>query len=215
MGIGTRSMIVAVWLVGVFAVSQVHGDPLGNGAGERHYDRVEARYRLPEVTLRNRDGASVRLRELLNADRPVLVQFIFTSCQSICPMLTAMMSQAQEAIRSAAPASRIVSISIDPEYDTPGRLAAYARKHNAQGDWHFLTGAWPAIRRTMNAFDAMYEGKNKMYHKPYTYMRPAGDGTWVRLTGLMGAQSLANEYRRVLSSAESSVVASERASQQR
>lgn len=138
------------------------------------------------------------LQTLLGADQPIVLQFIFTSCQTICPMLTAMTAQAQTGLRGIDANTRIVSISIDPDYDTPRRMADYAHKFGAEGDWRFLTGDWANIRKVLNAFHAMYAGQNKMNHKPYTFMRPAHSKTWIRLVGLMPARQMANEYRHSL-----------------
>jgi len=155
-------------------------------------------YEIPDVALRNRHGESVALRELLDSDRPVLLQFIFTSCQTVCPMLTATMSQAQERLRDVREDTRIVSISIDPQHDTPQRLRSYAEQYGAEGDWFFLTGSWRAVRRTLNAFGAMYEGGNKMYHEPYTFIRPPEGKRWLRLVETLSAGELVAEYRSVL-----------------
>lgn len=162
---------------------------------DQGYSRTVQSYSIPDVTLRNSDDEKVRLRQILQAgDKPVLLQFIFTSCQTVCPMLTAIMSQAQHDLRQVASDTRIVSISIDPEHDTPVRMRRYAEKYDAQGDWIFLTGDWDSIRKTLNAFDAMYEGGSKMYHKPYTFMRKEPGTRWVRLIGMMGAKQLVGEY---------------------
>lgn len=162
------------------------------------YTRVERSYRIPDVTLRDRQDRSVDLQSLLDDERPLVLQFIFTSCETVCPVLTAMAAQAQEDLRKIAAGTRIVSISLDPDYDTPERLERYAARFGAAGDWRFLTGDWRDIRKTLNAFNAMYEGQNKMYHKPYTFMRAASSDTWVRLVGLMGASTLTAEYRSVV-----------------
>lgn len=171
----------------------------------KNYTRSVQSYQLPEVTLRNHWGKSVELRDLIVDDRPVLLQFIFTSCQTVCPMLTATMARAQDELRNIRADTRIISVSIDPDYDTPERLKRYAAKHGAKGDWVFLTGEWSAVRQTLNAFDAMYEGRNKMYHKPYTFMRFGGGSRWVRLRGLMGANQLVAEYQHFLEEASAQI----------
>jgi len=193
--------ILAGWLaLGLSAVpagpADAHGEADHDGGGD--YARIEADYTTPDVTLRSHEDEPVELQRLLAGDRPVALQFIFTSCQTVCPMITAMMAQAQDELREAAPDLRIVSISMDPGYDTPARLRRYGEKFDAQGDWTFLTGQRSAVRTAMGAFNAKYGGKNKMYHEPYTYFRDAGSDTWVRLNGTMSAGDLTAEFRRVL-----------------
>jgi len=187
-GLGMAFILAAV-LVGPF------GTQAQPAQSEDSFTRTTQSYSVPDVTLRDRGGEPIRLRRVLAGDRPVLVQFIFTTCQTICPMLTATMAQAQEDLRRLQPDTRIVSISIDPEQDTPKRLRRYARSHGAEGDWTFLTGDWDAIRKTLGAFNAMYRGGNKMYHEPYTFIRPASSEQWVRYNGLMSADSLVAEYK--------------------
>ncbi|MCP3980150.1 MAG: SCO family protein [bacterium] len=77
-----------------------------------------------------------------------VVNFIFTRCASICPMLTHSMSSLQERYDAEkVDGIRLISISVDPEYDTPERLAAYAERHGADTSrWDFLTGGEAAVR---------------------------------------------------------------------
>lgn len=90
--------------------------------------------------------------------------------------------------------TRMVSISIDPEYDTPARLADYARLHEARPEWIFLTGGFEDVFEVVRAFDAIYRANNKMYHVPLTFLRQAGGSAWTRLEGLLSAEELAAEY---------------------
>jgi protein SCO1/2 len=78
---------------------------------------------------------------------PTIVGFVFTRCDTICPVITMRMHQIQEktADRKGAPI-KLVSISVDPEYDTPQRLLDYAVRNEADAmRWRFLTGPKPAV----------------------------------------------------------------------
>lgn len=69
-----------------------------------------------------------------------IVDFFFTSCPSICPVMSTEMERVDDAFRNEKDV-QIYSISIDPEFDTPEILASYAQKHLATPDkWFFLTG---------------------------------------------------------------------------
>ncbi|WP_194974155.1 SCO family protein [Aquiflexum lacus] len=69
-----------------------------------------------------------------------IVDFFFTSCPSICPVMSTEMERVDDAFRNEEDV-QIYSISIDPEFDTPEVLASYAQKHLATPDkWFFLTG---------------------------------------------------------------------------
>ena len=89
----------------------------------------------------------------------------------------------------------MVSITIDPEHDTPARLADYARKYEAGKQWRFLTGDLEDVRTVQKAFD-VYRA-NKMWHEPFSFLRAAPQEPWVRLGGFMSAAELAAEIRQL------------------
>ncbi len=68
-----------------------------------------------------------------------IVDFFFTSCPSICPVMSTEMERVDDAFRDREDV-QIYSISIDPTFDTPEVLESYAQKHNASSKWHFLSG---------------------------------------------------------------------------
>lgn len=99
---------------------------------------------LPHFALTERDGAEIGLAELAGA--PWIADFVFTRCQLVCPRLTEKMAELRRRLGSDA-AARSVSISVDPEFDTPEVLARYAEEHGIEGrDWLFLTGEKEAVR---------------------------------------------------------------------
>jgi cytochrome oxidase Cu insertion factor (SCO1/SenC/PrrC family) len=78
---------------------------------------------------------------------PYVVDLIFTHCAAICPRMTAAMNRLENETRSVEDL-QFVSISVDPERDTPEVLASYAARVGAnQERWHFLTGEKPEIWR--------------------------------------------------------------------
>ena len=81
------------------------------------YQRSRASYSVPNVTMVNQDGQRVALPELLDADTPVMLNFIFTSCTAICPAMSAIFARVQTELGSDSVKLRMVSISIDPEHD--------------------------------------------------------------------------------------------------
>lgn len=159
-----------------------------------NYEVTRAPYAAPAITLVNQYGNPVRLDKLLAEDRPTLIQFIFTSCTTICPVMGAVFSGAQGDIASIAPNYRMVSISIDPEYDTPERLREFAARQNANRDWVLLTGSSDDVMTVIKAFDVLYQGDNKMYHQPYTFIRWRKDDDWVRIRGLLSVADLVKEF---------------------
>src|SRR5258705_13893979 len=92
------------------------------GAGD--YPASNGNNCLPEVSLIDQHGSAVSLASLKG--KPVLIDFIYTSCASTCPMLTAKMAAIAHQLGPALGADvRIVSITLDPEHDSPVELAKY------------------------------------------------------------------------------------------
>lgn len=172
----------------------IHGD-IDDYPGQ---ERTVARYTAPDVTLRDQNNERVRLSELLSEDRPAALQFIFTSCSTLCPVLTATMAQAEDELVAMSEDIRLISISIDPEHDTPERLNEYSGMHQAGPNWTFLTGSFDDILQVVRAFDAVYESNNKMYHKPFTYLRSGAEEPWLRIEAILSAGELIEAYGEVL-----------------
>lgn len=153
------------------------------------YARATVTVDVPAVALTDQRGARVDLREALSRPGPVLVQFIFTSCGTICPVLTQTAVATQREVRGLD----VVSISIDPDEDTPARLAAYAQRHRARNDWYFLTGSADDSIAVQRAFGA-YAG-SKMRHLPLSFLRAAPTSEWLRVEGAFTAADLIAEFR--------------------
>lgn len=96
---------------------------------------------LPEFALTERDGSTVTRADLAGA--PWVGDFIFTRCAVYCPRLTVRMKELRERLPGSI---RTVSISVDPDYDTPEVLARYAAQWGIEGRaWLFLTGEREAV----------------------------------------------------------------------
>lgn len=160
-----------------------------------------AEYTVPQVSLIREDGKTVSLPEELNDGRPVVLSFIYTTCTAICPVISQNLAQLQRKLGTDRDRVHLVSVSIDPEQDTPTRLAAYARKYGAGPEWQHYTGTVSASVATQRAFD-VYRG-DKMSHTPVTLLRAAPDKSWVRIEGFATANDLLTEIRSMLASKES------------
>lgn len=162
------------------------------------YARMVASYTLPAVTLQRSDGAAVKFPQELDDGRPVMVNFIYTSCTAICPILSQTFSEVQRRLAAGNEQVHMVSISIDPEEDTPQRLAAYARRFDAGKQWGFYTGTVAASVTLQKAFQAYFG--DKMHHRPVTFLRAAPGQPWVRLEGFASPQEVLAEYRQLVAS---------------
>lgn len=97
---------------------------------------------LPDFALTERTGETLRLADL--AGKVWVADFFYTTCPGPCPMMSSRLSEVQKALGDE-PGVRLLSISVDPEKDTPEVLKQYAERFKAGDRWYFLTGQKDAI----------------------------------------------------------------------
>jgi cytochrome oxidase Cu insertion factor (SCO1/SenC/PrrC family) len=115
---------------------------------------------LPAFSLTDQRGQAFGTREL--AGKVWVADFIFTACQEACPLLSERMKQVGHRARNLGPDFHLVSISVDPERDTPEKLAAYATRYGANPlAWSFLTGPADAIEAAVVGGFKVGMGKEK------------------------------------------------------
>jgi protein SCO1/2 len=157
------------------------------------YSRTVAAYTTPDVALVDQAGRKVALADLLKDDRPVALNFFFASCSAICPVMTSTLSQMRKELGHDGDALRLVSVTIDPDQDTPEVLRGYAKSYSARQGWSFLTGDAARILEVQRAFGADTGGK--FNHRLLYFFRAAGSKEWVRMEGQASAADLAAEVR--------------------
>lgn len=108
---------------------------------------------VQDFALVDQNGETVRLSSF--RDRLVAIDFIYTRCPlpDVCPRLSANFALLQ---RRFGGRLALLSITIDPQYDTPPVLAEYARRWQAGSNWHFLSGSTAQIREVAEQFGLLY-----------------------------------------------------------
>jgi protein SCO1/2 len=110
---------------------------------------------------------------------PTIVNFIFTRCDTVCPITSMKMSKIQEKTFDAGQHIKLMSMSIDPTYDTPARLSAFAQKYKADPErWRFVTGDADPIKQfvegpfmtTMQTEDPRSDGIPNIVHRGYFFL---------------------------------------------
>ena len=188
-----RSKFLGMVPVLVFFTMMLIGRP-AVAAGES-YERTLESYTVPDVVLVNQDGVKVHLKELLQSKDPVILDFIFGTCTTICPILSSSFANLQNKLGAASRKVHLVSITIDPEHDSPRVMKEYLKRYRAKPGWDFLTGSRSDIDKVMAAFNASIP--SKMSHYPLTLIHSPGDGKWIRIFGLMGSAEFMSECRKV------------------
>jgi protein SCO1/2 len=158
--------------------------------------RTVVSYAVPALKMVRDDGAAVWLDKELNDGRPVVLNFVYTSCTTICPMGSQEFDRLQQRLGPDRDKVHLVSISIDPEQDTPAHLRDYARHFHAGKGWQYYTGTVASSVKAQQAFQ-VYRG-DKMSHNPVTLVRAVAGGDWVRFDGFVGADDLYAELHTEL-----------------
>ena len=151
----------------------------------------------PEFTLTSQDGAPVSLADFRG--KVVATTFIYTLCTDTCPVLTPMMSFVQDRLgRDFGTKIAFVSITVDPERDTPQVLKEYARAFGADlGGWAFLTGAPQAIRELTRRY-GVFAAKTADGDIDHSFLTSIVDRRGILRVQYLGARFDPEEFRRDL-----------------
>ena len=158
--------------------------------------RSEVAIELPGVNVVRSDGKKAKFSDELNDGRILVVSFMYTTCTAVCPMASQTIYKLQEKLGADVKKVHLVSISIDPEQDTPAKLAQFAKKYNAGPSWDFYTGTQESSIAIQKAMDA-YRG-DKMNHVPITFLRAGSKKSWVRIDGFVTPDQLLHEVHGML-----------------
>jgi protein SCO1 len=151
----------------------------------------------PDVTLTSQDAVQVSLADLRG--KVVAVTFIFTRCTATCPVLTPMMSFVQDRLGGDFGAKiAFVSITVDPERDTPEVLKEYAQAFGANlAGWSFLTGDPAAIREVTRRY-GVYASKSENGDVDHTFLTSIIDRRGIIRVQYLGVRFDPEEFRRDL-----------------
>jgi len=172
---------------------QLHGarDPV---AQEQALPKIAP---APEFALISQDGARVKLADYRG--KVVAVTFIFTLCADTCPVLTPMMSFVQDQLGADfGEKIAFVSITVDPERDTPEVLKDYAQAFGANlSGWSFLTGSPEAIREVTRRY-GVFAAKNADGGVDHTFLTSVIDRRGILRVQYLGVRFDPEEFRRDL-----------------
>jgi len=161
-----------------------------------NYSSSMVSYQLPDAVVKDQDGRQIFLPQLLKYSEPYALNFFFTSCTQVCPVTTATFAKVQQELGADAQKLQLISISIDPEHDTPEVLKAYAQKNGAGGNWLFLTGEQATVTALQRSLDGYVA--DKMNHQAFTLIKAPGQEKWLRVDGLASSTELVAEYKRLM-----------------
>jgi protein SCO1/2 len=191
-----------LWILAVLGAEQSHAvEPTKPRYQIREIQNTLDQAFTQKVSLINSNGDTVQLSDLVagHKQQPVIMQFIFTSCTNVCPVMSTILRAVQSDLVGKA---QLISISIDPEFDDAIELQNYAMKFGAQAHWRFFTGELNDIIRLQKQID-IYQ-QNKMRHQPVTFFLL--NQRLFRLDGLPSKEDTLAELDKMLEETQLSVL---------
>ena len=150
------------------------------------------------LTLTDQNGRPVRLYEDLMAGQVVVVNAFYTGCRAACPQAMGTLSHLQAKLAIDGVPARFISITIDPEHDTPDRVALYARaRWRPAPDWTMLTGDPATVRRALHKFGLDTDPDDPGDHLNVLYMGNLRTGLWEKVFSLAPLDDLEQLLRQV------------------
>ncbi|HEX8130156.1 MAG TPA: SCO family protein [Pyrinomonadaceae bacterium] len=145
--------------------------------------------KIPDTVVYNQHGRKLNFYTDLVRGKTVAINFIFTTCTTICPPLTATFRKVQQELGERVGRDiELISISVDPTTDVPERLKEFSAKFKAGPGWTFVTGSKPEIDQLLGALGAAVADKND--HTPMLLIGNDAAGYWTRTYGLAPASTL-------------------------
>jgi protein SCO1 len=187
-------------LAAAMALTMAWPAPAHDGGHDAHHDAAamaeSARVKLLDLELVDADGRPRRFMSEVVEDRIVALSFIYTSCTTICPVMSAIFAAVQEEIGDRlGPEIRLVSISIDPATDIPHRLKRYAEQFGAGPGWTFLTGERSRVDQVLTGLGAY--APNFEDHPSMVLVGDARRNVWRRFYGFASPEAIVVELERL------------------
>lgn len=148
---------------------------------------------LPDVTVVTESGAKVAFRDLIE-ERTVAINFIFTSCPTVCPLMGASFGKVQKLLDGREVA--LVSVSVDPTTDTPARLTQWRKRFGAGEGWTLVTGSQADIDLLLKAFGVFTS--DPISHSPAAFIADTKRGIWRKVDGLAPPSTIMSVIDAVL-----------------
>ncbi len=188
LGIGAMLMLGA----GVLAAAdhQHHrqgGDPADPHAHHRAMmkkpsQRQSVDVRLIDNQLLTQEAEKVSFKSEVIGDKIVVVDFVYTTCTTVCPVLTAVFKQVQERLGGRLGQEvYMVSLSVDPTRDTPQRLKAYSKRYDVRPGWIWLTGQKTSVDEVLKGLGAYTPAFED--HPAMVLVGDGRSGEWARFYG--------------------------------
>ena len=155
-----------------------------------------AQVKFADVALVDQTGKAVRLDPDLVSNKIVVMSFIYTSCTTVCPVVSSIMGKVQKQLGARVGTEvQLVSISIDPQRDDAKRLNEYARSFQNGPGWSWLTGSTQSVAETLKGLGT-FNGDLKS-HAPLILVGDGNSRHWTRYYGFTDPAVLTREVEKL------------------
>jgi protein SCO1 len=176
--------IFITWVATAVVAQPPHNSISQTKTGAAHKTYLD----LPNIFVQDSRNREYRLLDLLQ-DHIAVVNFIFTSCTTICPVLSATMQNIEKQLQDQLGKNVIlITISVDPTRDTSEKLRVHAEKLGAGPHWHWLTGRPPEVNRLLKAF-GIPSGRPED-HPPIMLAGNVNANNWLRWVGIPSPEAI-------------------------
>ena len=158
---------------------------------------TQAKVELPDLKVTLQTGESKLFYSDLVKDKVVVIQFIFTDCGMVCPMLGVLFKRLQKRLSSQMGQQvHLLSISIDPANDTPEKMRLWGEKYGAGIGWNQITGQKQIIDQLLKSLQAFSVERDS--HSALLLLGNENAGVWKRLDGTTPLAVLDEEIQKLL-----------------
>lgn len=190
---GSALLLLALWLGSPVASafgSRPSDDGIKGGASARHF---------PNVRLRTQDNQDVRFYDDLVKGRSVMINFMFTSCTTLCPRSTENLVKVQQALGDRMGRDIfLISVSVDPTHDTPAVLKRYAESFHTGAGWTFVTGRAEDIILIQQKLGKYEKDGDKTQHTGMVIYGNEPTNTWTGIPVTLNPASIARSVLRLV-----------------
>lgn len=200
-GLAVLAALALCWIPGAAVAQDGHDPHAGHSGHDEHAHhqapkqgevdyRTEHGLSIPNVPVLTQDGEQVHFFDDLVKDKVVAMNFVFTTCTTICPPLGANFGKLQQELgRKMGREVRLISVSVDPVTDTPERLKAWGEVFGAGPGWTLVTGEKDEVTKLLKALQVFTPDIRD--HSPVVLVGNAETGNWTRAYGLAPPKELA------------------------
>jgi protein SCO1 len=165
-----RRRLHSITILLALAVASIGAGANKSEPAPQRAQRRAVRVAIDDFSLTDQNGAPFGSKNL--SGKIVVISFAYTTCPDVCPLITASLRQVQSALTKEERNNvRLLTITTDPEIDSPAVLKAYGKRYNAELDnWSFLTGDAVTLQKIWRNFGVGVKRKARglIEHTPLT-----------------------------------------------